>query len=270
MEDDDADNVHALLLTGGPRLRLGENDYRDGLLAFELDLGAGAVAMLTGDASSGALVEGGIRILRGPAHLGLRFEQGLGAASEYRALLAGAGFDFSGMPEENFVSDGCSDPPPRDDARFLHSFRGELLVGSFAFNERGGYGPPGIALQFAIPIVWTLQVALRTDAVYYPGYPGDGVVQYGFSGGFRVQPFEEGRRLFLSVLGGYSVSLGTMPAAFDDGPFVDAGASYELTDRSFDEGIYAGLRTRFGLTRDNENLRVLFLTLALGFDSGPR
>ncbi len=266
-DDDDTRNLHLLLASAGPRLRLGDNHYRRGLTALEIDVGAGAVIDASGVGPSGALAEAGVRLLRGPSHLGLRFAQGVGATSRFRALVAEAGFRVGGLPEPSWVSNGCNDPPPEREGGFAHALRGELVVASYAMSERGGVGPPGVALELSLPVVSGLRLALRADAIYYPGHPGDGVMQYGASGGlaFRAVPAGE-RRLVVSALGGYAVSLGTEPPPFESGPFVDAGVSYELTDGSFPEGVYAGLRTRWGLTEDNERLRTVYATLALDYD----
>ncbi len=268
-DDEDSDNPHLMLLSAGPTLRLGNNSYRHGVTALEFDVRGGAGLALNGVSASGLLLDSGVRLTRGPTHLGLRFAHGLGELSDFRALLFAAGFGGGGQMDRDFISNGCNDPPADASSKgFVHGLRGELLLASIVFADGGTLGPPGFALQFSVPVLSGLSPAIRGDVVYYPRASGDGVVQFGGSAGVKLRILSRpSHRLFVTSLMGYSVSLGTQPPLFGDGPFVDFGGVYELTDGHYEEGIYAGLRFRIGLREQNEALRALFVTLALDYDA---
>ncbi len=264
-EDDvDSDNLHSLIATAGPRLRLGSNDHYWGLAALEIAVGAGAIASLGGGGSPGPALEGGIRLLRGPTHLGIAVTKGLGDAADFATVMVAAGIDIGGVPEPSFVPNGCNEAPEPGGPPTPFGFRAELVLLSAALHERGGVGPPGLAFVGTLPLTTWLDLVARTDAAYYPGYPGDGLVSYAGVLGLRVQPIPRAARaFFFGVASGYAVSFGTQPRAFEDGPVVDIDASYELNEPNDQGGFYAGVRARFGVIDANEDLRALFVTLGV-------
>jgi hypothetical protein len=271
---------HSLAISGGGRLVWGLDPVQG--QSWVLDLGGGYMRVLgESAASSGPFVDvmlgtqaswlGGLTLIQDPVRpapfvvgrrgdygIGLRVQQGLAGAADYRALLATL-----------WVNDGEFVLPARPsllvprDPSFDYTFG---VAWSFlGFNASkdlfGGGFLPQVALVFGMPLPARIDLRLHADFMYI-GIIGHGIsVQYTGLAGLRVNL----GALFLEGAAGYAFAYGIEPLAIGSGPVADAGFGIRSISCAVSGG--AGFRGRFGLTPESESLRMLTLAVFLEYDT---
>lgn len=267
----DTTNLNAHLISAGLRLHLWTDEVdRQGWFA-ELDggwlarhdgLGDGPALRVTLGRQAGWSSLGG---WGGSFGLGLTYLHGLAAAEDFRALLLELHLlrVEAGIP----LPQNADEP---EQSAFAYVFGGELTavggnVGSdyqsFAMLGGGGF-------WFGVPIVPALAPLLRADILYTGGEKDrDGVTMFAGLGGLRVR-WNGVLPIYTEVLGGYERAYGTQPAPIGHGPILDVAVALHHPIATAGCGAFGlGVRTRWGLGDDNEQLRAIFFTLHLEYGS---
>lgn len=272
IRDADLENWTATMLSGGPRLRIWTDaDDRQG---WEFDAGAGFLwASDLGE--DGAFVEVGVTRTAGFASdgiggglgLGARAMQGLGDASDFRALL------FTMIADLEL---GAWSPEGEDDSpsRLSYSFGLEAFLG-WSLAEQGqleaGKATSAIGLVFGVPLTEVLEPHVRATLVSRGnGEELDGMGSFAPSGGLRLR-FDRFFPIHVEADAGYAMHFGTPAAYVDDGAFAafGIGTAFPMSCED-DSRIELGVRAQIGL-EDDRGFDALMLTTALVYGGGaPR
>jgi hypothetical protein len=270
------DGLEAFVVSAGPRFTLFTEPARHE--GFRLGLDAGALLVVDGVGTSGPLVEVSIErqagtLFRGsglprPAHgtaveagVALRVQQGLGEASDYRAVLLSA---FAGVELLSRLPEGA--PPRRTRPSLEYTFSvvgsgGASLIGDTDAGGAGGL----VQLGVGFPLGKWLSLELAVDAMTLGQNEADPSVGYSFLGGIRAPRWFF---LFAEVLAGYTFVLGPDPRGVDSGPILDILLGAQLPDAfGCGFGITVGPMTRVGLGGGTDGWLYIGGQLGLRYDN---
>jgi len=213
----------------------------------------------------GTISDGGIAA---DVSLGVRYQQGFGQASEFRALLltmrAGLGF---------------SQPLPEGQADTTPGF-------SYTLGVHAGFGAPfaapgpltngqltAIGLHFGLPIGPWLEARARADFVHRAqGTTPDGnytsMLSYAGSGVVRLR-LDRVAPLYFEAGAGYAASIGAPALYVPDASFAVFGGGFRVTFCDSDSALEAGVEARVGLG-DNRGIDGIFFTVGGELAGGRR
>ncbi|RLB57226.1 MAG: hypothetical protein DRJ42_01090 [Deltaproteobacteria bacterium] len=248
-----ASGLGAFVVTAGPRFTLFTEPARHE--AFRLGLDAGALLIVDGVGASGPMVEVSLErqagnLFRGrgsprPAHgtaielgIALRYQQGLGAASDYRAFLVST---YMGFEVLSRLPEGA--PPRRTRPKVEYILSASGAAGSSLGDLAGAGGLAQLGLGF--PVGEWLVLELAADAMILAQPEADPSVVYSLLGGLRSPRWFP---IFAEVLAGYSAVLGPQPRGLDSGPILDIVVGGQFPNAfGCGFGLTMGPVTRIGL-----------------------
>jgi len=258
--------VGASLLSGGPRFRLW-TDEEDGQ-AWSFDAGAGY--LWSSDMPNGPFAEVAVGRtagfmqsgIGGDVGLTLRYQQGLGNAADYRALL------FGFLAEMEFNARGAR----RDDSpsRLSYTLNVETSPIGVAFGGAGGLGTgraAGAGLGFGIPLTAVLEPRVRAEALLRNAAEDDrdGLFSYVGVAEMRFR-FDEYVPIQFGLGGGYAFHYGTPSIGNGGDAFLETSLSTSFRGCG-DSGLELGLRGRVGLGEDTA-VNAAFLTVGYSYHGG--
>jgi len=267
------DGLEALVVTGGPRFTLFTEAARHE--GFRLGIDAGALVVVDGVGSSGPILEFSLErqagnLFRGhgqprPEHgraielgLALRYQQGLGDASDYRAVIVST---YAGMELLSRLPDGT--PPGRRRPKLEYTFFG-AIAGGFSPGESAGAGGL-LQIGLGFPFGKWLALELVADAMILGQNEADPSTVYSFLGGLRTPRWFF---LFVEVLAGYSAVIGPEPQGVSSGPILDIVAGMQVPDVfGCGFGVQAGPLTRIGLGDGTGGWTFIGLQLGMRYDN---
>lgn len=268
-EDADADgrddvqtgDRRAFLTTAGLRLRL---PVGDASMYVGAALGAGyLVEMKSGE--SGALVDA--TALFGEAHggrveLGLRYLGGVGTIRDTRSLLLVGTLSTGGGPDITLTG-GC--PGFRSGARVAYGFGVHTTLLGMNLRRSPDASVPGVGVRFLVRLGESLDAFVEVDLLTLKPRYEDPVTLQTVAAGLRFQR-STGAPLSVSLGGGYSRAHGPQGGDPGSGPSVGASVGYDLAGSSR-EGFYVLVGSRLGASRDNRELRIVWVGLRAEFRS---
>ena len=275
LDDANERDFTAVQVSAGPRFTLWTDEASHEGWDFELGGGwmgrgsrldgPGFLAEAAVQRRVGGISEGGTS---GDVSLGLRYQQGFGQASDFRALLftMRAGF-------------GLSQPLPEVEPDTTPGF-------SYTLGLHGSYGLPfaapgplspgslsAVGLSFGLPIGPWLEARLRADLVQRSqgtleaknqssmlSYAGAGLLRLRLD---RVAP------LYFEAGAGYAANIGTLANYVPDAPFAVFGGGFRVTFCQSDSALEAGIEGRVGLG-DNRGVDGIFFTFGGELAGGRR
>lgn len=267
--------ITALTLTAGPRFRVfTASESRDHL---GLELGAGVLWIPEQTRPWGAVLDvalfGGIDLRDGRGSASsdgfilspvVRYQQGLGDAGSYRAVLVGlaAGLDLGTAPRRGTA--GPSGP---------HYTLGVDVGLGGGFLRQGTVHEGFVAdvgLRMGLVIDEVFEPMVRFDFMHrVAGVDREGLDVYGMGAGFRVL-FDPWAPLYLEALAGWAMRYGTPAPLVPGGLFVDVGAGLRWIDCSDSVvAVTLGVRSRVGVL-DNDALTSIQGVFGVELDGGPR
>lgn len=260
-DDRDTTNLGAHLVGGGPRVRLftDETDRNvwtlaaDGGYAVDFDdlVPDGAFVALGVAREIGAVRDA--KDLR--VGIGATAIHGLGDAAAMRALLFSLSVDATIGVREPRDIDRHAEP-----ASFRYDFGPELAIASYHLGDNVRSLTMGylFGLTLGVPVNDWLAPRARIGMQHQPIPERDGITSYTGSAGLELTldpwstPVVEG-------MVGWALAYGATPRAYDDGPFFDVTAGWQLGGCS--AALDAGLRYRRGIGEGNERLHALFVMI---------
>ena len=271
-DDDNTQNPKVFVFAGGPRLVLDTEPARRE--AWRFGLSAGVLVPLNGG-ESGPVIEAAVERQWGslrvdheegpPTHgtgtdfsLGVRAQQGLADASDYRSLMLTATY-----ATEMFVELPSGEAPPRSRPDVEHTSSMDLLVGT-------GFGAGGLAqgvgLAFGLPLTRVLEPRLRTDAVFFTGTDAhEGAFVYSALVGLRLSRWY---LPWIELLAGYGHAFGTQPTAVASGLLAEVAMGGQFPNAlGCGYGITIGQRVRFGFEEGDRRLVALLFAIGVSYDS---
>ena len=268
-DDADSPNLGMHLVGAGPRLRLYTDETARQMWSLSLD-GGWAIdkAALVDDGpfvrATIAREVGGVDStaadLRG--RIGLTYVQGLGQAADLRALMLELGFGIGwGIPEPLDLDEHWSPAP------FLHTFGFEMAFLSLHLAQDRELLTFGylFGFHFGVQVAEWLEPRARIGMQYQPIPDGaDGMTLFTGSAGAQLR-LSSTSSPYLELMGGYGFAYGTEPRAYDDGPFVDVTAGWQVG--GCNAGFDFGIRYRRGVGTDNADLHALFLLFDMSYRS---
>jgi hypothetical protein len=281
-DDDDLGNAQLLLITAGPRVVLFTEPARREGFRFGVSGGwlgrlddsligpaSGPVVEVAVERQAGMLFSNSDYDLvgrTGTGHnfgLGVRYQQGLADAADYRAVLGTLSYALEvgvRLPE--------GAPGPRRKPALEMTLHGEALGGT-VLSDRFGLGY-GIGFELGFPFGRWVAAQARVDAMQLGGTElGDAAMTLSALGGVKIGRWFP---IFAEVLFGWSHSFGTPlpedadPRGIEPGWAVDVAVGAQLSD-AFGCGIgaYVSQRTRIGIEPTTPT--VVLAAVGLSYDN---
>lgn len=201
---------------------------------------------------------------------GVRFVQGFGDARDATTALAHLGFVTGSGPEFSYGA-GCATSTPERSTRLAIGL--DLPLAGYGISSQLGYMATGLGAEAKWYLTRSLDVVARADLLYFPRYERDRTVHQAVLGGLRIDHGRDTERSsrtgwFTTVLAGYSHGAGLTPTTAGSGPIVDLSLGWG--SQGGDGAGWFRLHARSGVTSDNVDYRVLFLTAGFELRLDPR
>ncbi len=258
--------VNRVSALGGATITLASTYHDDFVRFIELDLLGGYLATTSQPGEDGPVAAADISFQLVVPRFGVRVLQGLGAAGDARAVLAHLGLTIGGSPTFA-VRVGCDGGYPDEDRGGSAWAVGvDIPLGGYALVGGLGVVTPGLAVEAAYHATPYVQAVARADVLAFTNGDADRVVHQSVFAGGRIDlaPIDrsEGHRGGLGgtivVLAGYAFASATEPTGARSGPVLDASIGFGGQAPHSAGGIR--IHGRFGLARDNTDLRAIFLS----------
>lgn len=258
--------VNRVSALGGATITLASTYHDDFIRFIELDLLGGYLATTTQPGEDGPVVAADISFQLVVPRFGVRVLQGVGAAREARAVLAHLGLTIGGSPTFA-VRVGCGGGYPHQDRGSSPWAVGvDIPLGGYALVGGLGFVTPGLAVEAAYHANPYIQAVARADVLAFTNGNADRVVHQSLFAGGRIDlapidraashPSSVGGTIV--VLAGYAFASATKPTGAGSGPVLDASIGFGGQAPHSAGGLR--IHGRFGLGRDNTDLRAIFLS----------
>ena len=275
IDDLNTQDFRALQATAGPRFTAWTDEAsREG---WDFELGAGWMGRGGRLDGPGLLAEGAIYRkfgtisdsgFVGDLSLGARYQQGFGAAGDFRAVLVsirgGLGWDQP-LPEV-----------PVDDVPGFSYTTGLRLALGVPFSAPGPLEPGslfGFGGHFGVPLGAWFELRARGEFLSRSQgtkEKGDQTSMVSFTGaGVARLRFDRVAPLYLEAGAGYATNTGTPALYVPDAGFATFGAGGRLTWCGTDSALEIGAEGRIGLG-DNRGLDAIFLVIGAEYAGGRR
>jgi hypothetical protein len=271
-------NTHdfmALQATAGPRFTAWTDEAsRQG---WDFELGAGWMGRGGRLDGPGLLAEGAVYRKFGTISdsgfvadlsLGARYQQGFGAAGDFRAVLVSV---RGGLGWDQPIPEG-----PVDDVPGFSYTTGLRLALGLPFSAPGPLEPGsffGFGGHFGVPLGAWFELRARGELLSRSQgmkEKGDQTSMVSFTGaGVARLRFDRVAPLYVEAGAGYATNTGTPALYVPDAGFVTFGAGGRLTWCGTDSALEIGAEGRIGLG-DNRGLDGLFLVIGAEFAGGRR
>lgn len=264
-DDDGTGRVSRVSVLAGPSVRITEVSRNSVWRYLEVDVLGGYSLMTSPNDEDGAVAAIDLAYQLGPTRWGLRAMQGFGDASDARSVLFHAGIVGTTHPDRTVVG-GCdfvrNEEPPS--TGFALGF--DLGLGGYELASGIGFMVPTPAVEIAYIVTSQIQAIGRGDLTVFTNGGADHVLHHSLFAGLRLDMTPSGHKQdrtgpFITLLGGYGWGAVTRPSTAGSGPVVDGSLGYMIQG---DDGAgWVRLHGRFGVTRENEDLRAMFLSVGL-------
>jgi hypothetical protein len=265
---DDAQTGSVVRVSGlaGPSIVLDYKRFENTTRFLRLDLLGGYVATRSPASENGLAAGADLSFQLWSLKLGMRYVHGFGEASDATMLLGHFGFAVGSGPEYSYDSDcGAEDRSSRLALAF------DIPLGGYGISSQLGY----MATGFGVEALWYLtphfDAVTRADILVFPGDDRDRVIHQAALAGLRLDHGKHGESSsrngwMTSAMAGYAHGAALTTTTVGTGPVGDLSIGWGRQGR--DGVIYFRLHGRFGLSPDNSDYRVLFLstTFELRFD----
>ena len=257
--------VNRVSALGGATITLASTYYDDFVRFIELDLLGGYLATTSQPGEDGPVVGADLSFQLVVPRFGVRVLQGLGGAGDARAVLA-LGLTIGGSPTFA-VRVGCEGGYPDEDRGGSPWAVGvDIPLGGYALVGGLGFVTPGLAVEAAYHATPYVQAVARADVLAFTNGDADRVVHQSVFAGGRIDlaPIDRaaghtgGLGGTIVVLAGYAFASATEPTGARSGPVLDASIGFGGQVPHSAGGIR--IHGRFGLARDNTDLRAIFLS----------
>lgn len=261
--------VNRLFAMGGGSMRFLRGYTNDAARFLELDALVGYTEMTSPGNENGVVAALDLSYQLAAVRVGLRAEQGVFEARGMQAVLAHLGIVVGPAPART-KSGGCSGfESGRKNTSTKLALAIDIPLSGYELGTGIGYSPPfgGLGIEGAYRLHPYLQLLGRGDLLVFLNGDEDHVLHHSLLAGARIDlaPVEEHtlarRGPFVALLAGYGWGAVTEPAATGSGPVGDVSVGYAY---QMDDGMmWARLHGRFGMTKDNEDLRAAFVSVGL-------
>ncbi len=199
--------------------------------------------------------------------IGLRLVHGFGDARDATMMIGHVGFVAGGGPIDN-ASKTCADGSATS-SRFSLGFG--WIGGGYGFPSELGYAATGLGIEAAWYLSRRFDALVRADLIVFPGDERERAIHQAVLGGVRIDHMKLGRwagaGFFSAVMAGYSHGAVISPSTAGTGPVADVSVGWGTLGA--EGSAFARLHGRFGISGDNVDYRVIFLSFGteLHFDS---
>jgi hypothetical protein len=256
-------SVTRITALAGPSIAFDQSRFEGTGRFLRLDLLGGYISTRSQVGESGPAAGADFSIQLSIVRLGARFVQGFGDARDASTALVHFGFLVGSAPVPNDPTD-CGATPSSASSRLALALDTPMI--GYAFSS-DGLLTPGFGVEALWHLTPKLDAAARADLLYFPGIERERSIHQALLAGMRI---DHGRRkrtgFFTTLLAGYSHAAGL--------PVTSSGFVGDLSlgwGIQADEGAaYFRLHGRFGITPDNEDYRVLFISAGLELRLDPK
>lgn len=269
-DDRSSGSITRVSALAGPSFILDATRFERTTRFLRLDLLAGYVATRSQPDEDGPAAGFDLAYQLWAVRAGVRFVQGFGDARDATTVLAHLGFAAGGAPEYSHGTTCSGDTDERSSRLALGV---DVPLGGYGISSQLGYLATGLAFEAKWHLTSSLDAVTRADMLVFPGDDRDRVIHQAVLGGMRIDLGPDTERssrsgFFTTVLAGYSHGAALTPTTVGSGPVVDLAVAWGGQGR---EGAgWFQLHARFGVTPDNIDYRVLFLSAGFELRLDPR
>jgi hypothetical protein len=254
--------VTRLSVMGGPSYTLTVAHDKDIVRFLQVDVLGGYMWTLSKDSEDGLAAGADLSYTLAVARIGMRYVQGFGDASDSRAVLAHVGFLVGSAPRVDWGS-GCGNEPSRTPTKLALAL--DIPLFGYGLSKQLDYVVPGFGIEALYHVTPSFDGFVHGDIIDIPRIgDGDRAIYQTLLAGARIdlasRDGEHGTKtgVFSTLGAGYSFAATTDPSSAGSGPVAEAAIGWG--GQGDDGAAYLKLHARFGLTPDNEDMRVLFLS----------
>jgi hypothetical protein len=270
IDDMSTGSITRIMALGGPSFVLNNRRFTDTKHTIRLDLLGGYLTTRSQPNEDGPAAGINLAYQLWAVRFGVRFVQGFGDARDASTILGHVGFLTGASPPYGNESE-CVEATEHRSRLALGI---DLPLGGIGLSDELGVLASGFGIEGLWKVTNRVDVMTRADLLVFPGADDkDRVIHQAAMAGLRVDHGKMRDRstrtgFFSTVMAGY-----THGAGFENMP----GGSGAMTDVSFawggqgKEGAgYIRLHARFGLSPENYDYRVIFLSAGLELRLDPR
>ncbi len=264
VDDFESNSITRFTALAGPTIVLDSTKFENTTRSVRLDLLAGYLATKSLPGEDGLAVGADLAIQLSIFRMGVRLVQGLGEAKQATNLMLHVGLAVGATPTRT-EADSC---PPRGRRSSPLALGFSIPISGAGISSQLGYLAPGFGAELVWHLHRKLDAIVRADMLSFPRRDKDRVTHQAALVGVRIDHFGKRRRRqktgwYSTLMAGVTHAADLEPSTVGDGPIVDASIAWGGQDDEFAGGFR--LHARFGLSRDNEDYRVLFLAFGWEF-----
>lgn len=265
-DDGSTGSITRIVALAGPSAILHRARFERTTRVLRLDVLAGYIATRSQPGEDGPAAGFDLAYQVSGARAGVRVVQGLGGAADATLVLGHLGFLIGSMPE--LADDACTLETKAPATRLALGY--ELAFGGYGISSQLGYLPFGMGIEALWNLTPRFDALARADLLVFPGDERERVIHQAVLGGIRIDHARTDRRwragFFTTVMAGYTHGAGLTPSSVGSGPIADVSLGWGGQNR--ESAAYLRLHGRFGLSPDNVDYRVVFVSagLELRFD----
>jgi len=194
------------------------------------------------------------------ARAGVRVTQGFGDADQARAVVGHVGFVVGAGPNYSYGT-GCGRDEPKSSTRFALAL--DLPLFGYGLSSQLDYVAPGVGFETDYHVASFLDLMGHADLLWIPNSGRDRTIYQTVLAGGRIDLTNKkggGTRtgFFTTVGAGYAFAAATEPSTAGSGPVGDVSVAWG--GQGDDGMMYIRLHGRFGLTPDNADARLVFVS----------
>jgi hypothetical protein len=252
--------VTRVSVLAGPSMMFGIARGEDPPRFAQIDLLGGYQWTLSQSGEDGLLAGVDLSYYLAVARAGVRVTQGFGDADKARAVVGHVGFVVGAGPNYSYGS-GCGLETPKSSTRFALAV--DLPLFGYGLSSQLDYVAPGFGFEADYHVASFLDVLGHADLLWIPNSGRDRTIYQTVLAGGRLdltgKTEKSTRTGFFTTFGaGYAFAAATEPSTAGSGPVGDVSVGWG--GQGDDGMMYVRLHGRFGLTPDNADARLVFVS----------